>query len=93
MEEVDRWLRFAVLIGSIVVSALYGTLCSDIGTLHDAVIRLRAETRCFRRAEAVRRQAAAFGDAEQRLKTAGSGAQDAGRPHCAASSHRAPVET
>ena len=45
MEEVDRWMRFGFVIGSVLISALflYGALSNDIGKLHDEVKRLRAE--------------------------------------------------
>ena len=49
VEEVDRWVRFGFVIGSVVVTALflYGALSNDIGKLHDEVKRLRAEIRCL----------------------------------------------
>jgi len=49
VEEVDRWMRFQFVIGSVLISALflYGALSNDIGKLHDEVKRLRAEIRCL----------------------------------------------
>ena len=49
MEDVDPWIGFGVVIGSVVVTALflYGALSNDIGKLHDEVMRLRAEIRCL----------------------------------------------
>ena len=49
MNEMDRWLRFVLLVGIIVISALglYGTLSYDIGELYAEVDRLRAEIRCL----------------------------------------------
>ena len=45
MNEMDGWLRFVLLVGTIVISALvvYGTLSHDIGELRGDVDRLRAE--------------------------------------------------
>ena len=49
MEEVDRWMRFGFVIGSVLISALflYAALSNDIGKLHGEVKRLRAEIRCL----------------------------------------------
>ena len=37
MEKFDGWVRFALLVWSMAISALvlYGTLSNDIGELHD----------------------------------------------------------
>ncbi len=49
MEKFDGWVRFALLVWSMAISALvlYGTLSNDIGELHDEVNRLGAEIRCL----------------------------------------------
>ena len=49
MDEVDRWFRFLVVLGSVLISALvpYGALGDDSGKLHDELSRLRAEIRCL----------------------------------------------
>ena len=53
MNEMDGWLRFVLLVGIIVISALvlYGTLRYDIGELHAEVDRPRAEIRCLTEAD------------------------------------------
>ena len=49
VNEIDGWIRFVLLVGSIVISALvlYGTLSHDIAELHTEVDRFRAEIRCL----------------------------------------------